>query len=204
MQAGRRALRVHAGLLDRIARHEPRRPSQRIEGCFHEPGRVAHRPKVDPHSGTLAGSETAQASSRHESAFVESGRFDVRSDRLRTITGQPAVVPRLVVALGLEEMEGESGDLFLDGDARCRLDRLGHAAVQLAAAAEREAFVRSVTYQRVAEPHAPCEIGVDEAAKPRPERIVELRLVPQRHRQLPRIEARAEHGGVPQHRPIGG
>jgi hypothetical protein len=75
--------------------------------------------------------------------------------------------------------------------------------VELATAAERQALVAGVTDERVAEPHAPRGIGVDEAAKPLPERIVELHLVAQRDGQLRRVEARAKYGGVAEHRPVG-
>ena len=95
------------------------------------------------------------------------------------VAGEAAVVPGLVAAVRLEEMERQRRRLLF-GRLRGCFDRLRHLRVQLASAAIRESLVGCLANELIAETQTAADVRLDEFGQPRPDCLVDFDPVRER------------------------
>jgi hypothetical protein len=160
-----------------------------------------------PDGGDLAGREAGDALHDGEAAAVELGRLDVGPFLLRAMTGGDRVPPRLRVGCGPVVVEREELRHVVGVRARSALDRLRDAGVQVAAAAVREAVVRGVADEGMAEAEGAGHVGValDKLLQPLPGLGVRgsRRVVRQHLGNEGAREGGAEHRSPAQQGPVG-
>src|SRR5207245_60747 len=77
----------------------------RAGGLLEHPSPVPYIAKRFGDVGNLGDWNVRDATARLQGPAVEVGRFDVRVLVPRAVAGQPGISPRLVVALGMEEVQ---------------------------------------------------------------------------------------------------
>ena len=190
-------------MVDGVAAEQPRRTAESIERRVVEPRRLANCAQCYPDRRTFAILDVAETPLCSESALIEPGGLDVRSDRPCMVAGEPAVAPRFVAAPRLEEVERKRRRLLL-GRRRGCLDRLRNPPVQLTPAAIRETFVGGFADERVAKTPAAVGVGLDQLGQPPPDCVVGLDPIRERGRKQRFVEPDTKDRGVAQHRSVGG
>ena len=198
-----RAQAIHTRLLDGVPLEQPRRTPERVVRRLEQACRFANGAQRDQNRRPFVVVDVAETPRRCESALVELACLHVRGDCPGVVAGKPAVVPCLVAALRLEEMERERRRLVLRGGCGC-LDRLRHSCVQLAPAAKGETLVGCLPNERVAKAQAAAGVGLDQLGESLPDCLVDLDPLPERGRKQLLLEPDAKDRGVPHHSSVGG
>src|SRR4051794_13707620 len=111
--AGARAVLVGLGLSCRVVAQQLRCLTKRGVRVREATSRILHGAERLPHLGSVAGRNVAAAARCLECPTVEARRLDVGNNCLGAVARQPAVMPSLVIAARLEEMECQGRDFLL-------------------------------------------------------------------------------------------
>ena len=194
-------LQQHPARRGRVAREElPGRGVRRTRLRVH-PTAVLHVTERFEDNDALVIGNIAAIASRVQRAAVQLRGFHVRIDIARGIRRDTRVVPRLLVPLRVEEVEREQRRVGLGVVVRVGEHRVGDLAVEALARPVRQARVRDVAYEGVAEGHPPGGVGRKELGQPR-ERLLDGHVIGVDRTEVIAVEAGAEHRDASQPRPV--